>query len=151
MGASYTDNFDTLVALITHLASTAYKSRTPPNIAEALSLQLDSVRNTLDQFPGFFRKSSDTTKSGEHYYTVHLRYARRKQERADGVESQPLDTDELVSLVNLVTHMVAQEQENSRLGVELAARYDNLKRKSEITLVVAGIAALASIFSAFVR
>ena len=119
MNQRYTDNFDNLVALITHLSSTIHKSRTPTNIASDLSLESSDVKRVLESFPAFFRKSIRTSSSNEHFFTVHLRFARRKQEIEDDEDSQPLEAGELSALIDLVTHMVSQEQETSRLYLDL--------------------------------
>ena len=144
----YTDNFDNLVALITHLSSTSFKSRTPSNIAKDLSLDSGEVLSVLEAFPAFFRKSKNKSTDQEHYFTVHLRYARRKQENEDGEKSKPLEPEELGSLIDLVTHMVAQEQETSRLYLDLKERYRNLFWSNIVTMAAAIIAALAAISSA---
>ena len=143
----YTENFDLLVALITHLSSTSYKSRTPSNVARALEFKHADVERVLASFPAFFRKSK-RTKDGEHYYTVHLRYARRERENEEGGESQPLEPPELTALIDLVLHMTAQEQENSRQQIELQARYRFLRNTNFVTLGVAILAAVAAIVAA---
>ena len=150
MGQRYTDNFDNLVALITHLSSTAYKSRTPPNIAKDLSLDASGIVKVLEGFPAFFRKSRNTDENGEHFFTVHLRYARRQQDDRDGEISKPLEPEELSSLFELVIHMVEQEQETSRLYLDLQGRYKNLFRTNIVTMVVAIVAASAAIIGAVV-
>lgn len=149
MEQRYSDNFDNLVALITHLSSTSHKSRTPSNIAKSLSLDSSEVLKTLEDFTAFFRKSKKVSEeNGEHYYTVHLRYARRKQEKKEGVVSKPLEPEELSSLINLVTHMVSQEQETSRLYLDLKQRYRNLFWSNIVTVIAAIIAAVAAVISA---
>lgn len=148
MEQRYSDNFDNLVALITHLSSTSYKSRTPSNIAKSLSLDSSKVQATLEEFTAFFRKSKKASEIGEHYFTVHLRYARRKQEDQDSEVSKPLEPEELSSLINLVTHMVSQEQETSRLYLDLKERYRGLFVTNIATMIAAGIAALGAITSA---
>ena len=143
----YTDNFDNLVALITHLSTTSLKSRTPSNIAKDLSLDSNDILNVLEAFPAFFRKSIKTNSDHEHFYTVHIRYARRKQENEDGEISKPLEPEELSSLIGLVTHMVSQEQETSRLYLDMKERYRNLYWSNIATMAAAIIAALAAISS----
>lgn len=151
MEQRYSNNFDSLVALITHLSSTSHKSRTPSNIAKSLSFDPKEVLEVLETFPAFFRKSKNTKERGEHYFTVHLRYARRKQEKKDGENSKPLEPEELSSLIDLVTHMVTQEQETNRLYLDLKERYRNLFWSNIITMAAAIIAAIAAVISASVK
>lgn len=59
----FTKHFDTLIALVTHLSSTHYKSRTPAHIAKALGLDAKEVLEVLQRFPGFFRRSRNQTQT----------------------------------------------------------------------------------------
>src|SRR5947208_4835963 len=111
----YTKHFDTLVALVTHLANTQYISRTPQGMADALGLKKQDVQEVLDRFPGFFRKSRNPHPSGEHYYTVHLRHARRSFDGNRAVDSMSLRPEETQALFSLISIMVAQENETARL------------------------------------
>ncbi len=143
----FTKYFDTLVALVTHLSSTAYKSRTPTNIASALGLDGNEVREVLRMFPGFFRRSKNEGAEGEHFYTVHLRYARRS---VDGETSRPLTPEELSALLNLITHMTTQEHEASLLYVEMKEGHKGIKQTTKITLIVAIISALSAFAAAVI-
>lgn len=146
----YTKHFDTLVALVTHLSNTQYISRTPTGIAGALGLQRQDLQEVLNRFPGFFRKSRNQHASGEHYYTVHLRHARRARGGDREVDSQPLRPEETQALFSLISIMVAQENETARLHFQKEAEYRNLRRTQKITLVVGIISATAAISAAVI-
>jgi hypothetical protein len=147
----YTDNFDALVALLTHLANTDRESRTVPNMARDLGLDEHQVRKVLQQFTGLFRKSRTVDKkNGEPFYTVHLRYARRKRDGAT-VPTEPLKPSELSTLLDLVLKMVARENEMSKLYVELKQRGRTLIVTNIVTMIAALLAALVAITTAFIR
>ncbi|MHC4160235.1 MAG: hypothetical protein ACYSSO_14275 [Planctomycetota bacterium] len=154
METPYTNNFDLLVAVVTHLGATHKASRTPTFIARKLGFEKDNVVDVLGRFPGFFRKSRRTSKNdkslGDHFYTLHLRYSRRKLDKEDEGESQPLSTEEIGMLVNLIARMVEQEQENSRTMQELKQSYKNLESTNKITMVAAIVAAMGAIVAALV-
>lgn len=141
----FTKHFDTLVALITHLSSTDDKSQTPGSVADALGLQKDEVEQVLGLFPGFFRKSKSQSEGGEHFFAVHLRYARRA---ADGETSNPLTPGELTTLLSLVSHMTSQEHETSLLLIEMKEEHQNIKQTNRITLIVALVSAFAAVIAA---
>lgn len=76
----YSDHLDNLHALITYLALTRWRSRSPNGLARDLNLEESAITRTLDIFPGLFRKSSalhETDVGNQHSYTLHARYARR--------------------------------------------------------------------------
>lgn len=154
MKVPYTMHFDTLVALLTHLSATDRASRTPTYVANDLGLSKEEVLQVLEGFPAFFRKSRKTSNiaesKGDHFYTVHLRYSRRKLDNEEDGESQPLSTDEIDILLNLVSHMVTQEQENSRVVMELKENYKNLQATNKVTMIAAIIAAISAVIAAFV-
>lgn len=154
MHTRYSDHFDTLVALISHLGATDKASRTPTRMAKDLGFAKEEVQNTLDFFPSFFRKSrhssNEPATKDDHFYTLHLRYSRRKSDDENGEKSQPLGTDEINMLLNLVAHMVEQEQENSRTYKNLEQSYRNLERTNKITMYSAIAAATISAIAAVV-
>jgi hypothetical protein len=107
----YSDYFGPIVALVTHLASCSYGSRTPSRLALELALPRPVVIKVLNGFPELFRRSIKTAqKTGENFYTVHLRYARRKA--AAKARTPPLTADELSALLDLVTKQVEREAES---------------------------------------
>ena len=140
----YSDHLDTIVALITHLAMTKHKSRTPSKMARQLSLDQDKTLYVLNNFKGLFRRSCrKQDKRGEHYYTLQLRYARRWLEDADdddqGEDSQgePLESNYLSTLLDFVANRAEQEQESRRQ-----------KSSNYAMLIGAWIAAIAAIIAA---
>jgi hypothetical protein len=146
----YTKHFDTLVALVTHLSNTQYISRTPQGIADALGLKRNEVQKVLDTFPGFFRRSRNKHSSGEHYYTVHLRHARRSLDSNQERDSAPLRPEETQALFSLISIMVAQENETARLYFQKEAEYGNLRRTLLITVVLGIVSAIAAIMAAVI-
>ena len=162
----YTDYFDPLVALVTHLSATDRRSRTIPRLARDLAFPEADVRKVLEGFRGLFRRSSKTSKEGEYFYTVHLRYARRPSPRGaqpqegDDEEPGPLDSSEISALLQLISSMVSQEKETSRLLlaqheafrrllVEIEERDRASTKTRSSTLIAASIAAIAAIIAAF--
>lgn len=147
---AYTKHFDTLVALVTHLSNTQYISRTPTGIADALGLERARVQEVLDRFSGFFRRSRNKHQSGEHYYTVHLRHARRSFDNNRDIDSAPLRPEETQALFSLITIMVAQENETARLYFQKEAEYGNLRRTLLITVVLGIVSATVAIVAAII-
>lgn len=154
METPYTSNFDMLVALIVHLGATDRASRTPTFIAADLGFEKASVLQALERFPAFFRKSRITSTKdkslGDHFYTLHLRYSRRRLDDREDGESQPLSTDEIDMLISLVANMVEQEQENSRALQELQQSFKTLESTNKITMIAAILAAITAIIAALV-
>jgi len=106
----YSENFDTLIDVLTHLANCDYETRTAPKMAKDLGLDPANVRAVLNLFPGFFRRSKNPDQAGEHFYTVHLRYARRKVD-GEKTTTESLTPAELGSLFDLVSKMIANEND----------------------------------------
>jgi len=146
----YTEHFDTLVALVTHLSNTQYISRTPQGLADALGLKKDKVQIVLDLFPGFFRKSRNTHVSGEYYYTVHLRHAKRSLDANKAIDSMPLKPEETQALFTLISSMVAQESETARLYFQQEAEYRNLRRTLWITVLLGVVSSIAAVTAAII-
>lgn len=106
----YSDHMETLIALTTYLALTPSKSRTAKNVAMDLSLPEDEVRATLDGFPGTFRRSVNRSDAGEHFYTLHARYAMRAHDDAQDASAQAeLRGEMLTTLLQFISHRAAQE------------------------------------------
>jgi hypothetical protein len=145
----YTDNFDVLVAVLTHLANTDAESRTVTNMARDLGFEEQQVRTVVQNFTGIFRKSRPDHE-GKTFYTVHMRYARRKRE-GERVPTEPLTAEELASLFDLVSNMVARENEMSKLHVELTQRNRTLLWTNIVTMVAALLAALIAILTALMK
>lgn len=159
----YTDYFDPLVALVTHLSATQRKSRTVPNLARDLGFSEKEARTVVEGFRGLFRQSRTRNASGERSYAVHLRHARRPlrgAHDADDEEQGPLESEEISALLQLVSSMVTQEKETSRLLIEqkdalhrlrldLEQRDRSLRVTGIWSMLAASLAAIAAIFAAF--
>jgi hypothetical protein len=117
---SYTEHLDALVALVTNLAMTEWKSRTPTILAKELALDYDEVVYVLDRFKGLFRKSygrKEYEDRQEPFYWLQLRWARRYVEEAtedDVALKEPLEADYLSTLLDFILTMVEQEQAAER-------------------------------------
>jgi hypothetical protein len=138
----YSDNLDVLVALVTYLAMTDFKSNTPSYIAETLALDINKVKNTLQTFDGLFRESNNPAENGEKYYTLHLRYALRWAQDDDNNSElkEPLGAEYLDTLLNFITRMVEQEQTNQR-------QFSSNRATLTAAWVAAGVAFLSIICS----
>jgi len=141
----YTKYFNTLVALVTHLSSINAESRTVANMSRDLALEADEVMGVVTRFPAFFRQSRTASEEGERFYTVHLRYARRYDRDGKRSATQPLSPEELTTLLDLISKMVAQEYETSRLYLDMKERNRNLFWTSLITMFAAITAAVVAI------
>jgi len=114
----YSDHLEALIALVTHLAMTDWSMRTPPNLAKALSIEETEIQYVLDNFKGLFRRSQKTSKkTGVHFYTLQIRYARQwLEEQAgddEGPQKPPLEVEYLTTLLEFVTHKAAEERSRS--------------------------------------
>ena len=143
----YTDNFDTLIAIVTYLSSTDATNVEVQYIAKGLGLDPDKVKAVLQRFPGFFRKADD---KGKDTYSLILRYS-RSDVVSDIRTSQPLEPAEFATLLDLISKMVAHENELARLYLDLSQRNRTLLWTSRITMIAALIAALAAIATAFIK
>ncbi len=140
----YSNHLETLIALVTNLAMTRHRSRTPRALAKYLSLDYGQVLYVLTSFKGLFRESIAVTDNGEHYYTLQLRYARRwledeAPEDDNSALEEPLEADYLSTLLNFISGMIANEQASARQYSENRA-----------ALIGAWVAAIAAIVAAIV-
>lgn len=132
-----------LVALVTHLAVTRYKSRTPKGLADSLSFDHSEVDTVLTGFRGLFHESVKTHRdTGEKFYTLHLRYALRSQDTGDEGDEElarePIPGDQLIALIDFIRHSAEQERFAETTRLELAST----KRIAWIAAASAIIAAL---------
>lgn len=138
MTARYFEHMDLIVAVATNLAMTRHKARTPSKLARKLALDDAEVLHVLETFKGLFRKSKNTKKkTGEHYYTLHVRYALRRPDDDDEGAQEPLETAQLALVLDFVANRAQQEQESER-------HLSGLKT----TMVSAWIAAAAGLLAA---
>ncbi|MFJ8936440.1 hypothetical protein ACIRL0_12100 [Streptomyces sp. NPDC102365] len=99
--ARYEAQLDTLIALITYMALTRWRSRSPNGLSKDLGLAEDVVTCALNGFPGLFRQSADfypTDAGPQHSFTLHARYARRRPRGADPALNQPAGAHNTASL-----------------------------------------------------
>jgi hypothetical protein len=136
----FTENFDTLVALITNLPlDSNHDSRTAPQVAKVLHLDPAEVAAVFDAFPCFFRRSIKTEPgSGEYYFSIHARYARRLPKSPDGHRppTPTLEHDELSSIFELVIDMVKNESQRA----DLHQKTQTLYVTTVVTMIAAAIA-----------
>jgi|tagenome__1003787_1003787.scaffolds.fasta_scaffold19862841_2 hypothetical protein len=107
--AAYDEHLDVLIGLISYLALTPKKSRTPPNLAADLSLDQQEVRAAFENFPGLFRRSKRTSSEGEHFYTLQARFALREADDDDPALPS-LRADILQALLEFVAQRAQAEQ-----------------------------------------
>lgn len=137
---SFVRDFHYLTALIQHLgAHERWNSRTPRNIADSIGMDMGEIERVLISYPAFFRRSSNLSAQGEPLFMIHLRYARRKKnEETDARESPPISAAEMGIMLDLVTKMIAVEEQNKRLSFEIKS--NNIKIWSAM-----GLAFLSSV------
>jgi len=144
---SYSQHFETLVALVTHLAVTGgdeADAANAPKLADRLGLDKDEVMTVLDGFKGIFRRTQDQYKTSnyglQHKYTLQLRYARRKYVEGKVVNvGEAITNEELFSLLDFITNKVREEQENERQS-----------RSNRVTMIGVWLAAAMSLISVLV-
>ncbi|EEW0765305.1 MULTISPECIES: hypothetical protein [Escherichia] len=142
---SFTRDFHYLTALIQHLgAHERWNSRTPRNIADSLGMDMYEVERVLASYPAFFRRSGNLSAQGEPLFMVHLRYARRRKNDETGSrESPPISAAEMGIMLDLVTKMIAVEEQNKRLSFEI--KKNNLKIWSALALTfLSSVTAIAT-------
>jgi hypothetical protein len=135
----YAKHYETLMAVITHLAVNRWPARQPKGIAKDLSIEdVDAVRVVLKTFKGLFRESRGLSKDhGEPLYSLHLRHSRFAVADADQ-ERPPLDPDDMFSLLRLVSEKATQQSQQAS-ALRIAA----------LTSVISLLVAAASLFVAF--
>jgi hypothetical protein len=162
----YSDHLDMLLALITYLALTQWRSRSSNALATELCLPEDQITSVLDDFPSLFRKNPElhpTPVGGQPSYTLHARYARRRPREMDSVvpplpkaanelaassapdpaqdgTGEELDADSLRMLLDFVSDRATAEQES--MQSRLSQRW---------LLLGVAIAAAASIVAAIIQ
>ena len=97
----YYTHLDILLALITYMALTRWRSRSPNGLARDLGLDEAKIVTGLDSFPGLFRKSTElhpTAAGPQPSYTLHARYARRRPMGVDPVSEVPAGSKNLAAL-----------------------------------------------------
>jgi hypothetical protein len=118
-GPDYAENYEILMAVVTHLAVGKWPSRQPKGIAKDLSIDVESIRPVLKAFKGLFRESQGLSKDhGEPFYSLHLRYARTG---GDADEERPaLEPTDLFSLLKFVSEKSTLQSQQT-VALRLAA------------------------------
>ncbi|MDT5029252.1 MAG: hypothetical protein QOE61_5678 [Micromonosporaceae bacterium] len=161
----YNTHLEVLVALVSYLALTGWRSRTPNGLARDLGLDESRITDALVGFPGLFRRGTvaPTDAGPQHSYPVHARYARRRPraEATAGAEAQGYDSrppslsdptprqdgrgEEVEpDTLRMLLDFVAQEARSEREGRH--------QRRSQIWIVIGvTVAALASVAAAVIQ
>ncbi|MFV8997997.1 hypothetical protein [Enterobacter hormaechei] len=85
---------------------------------------------------------------GEPLFMIHLRYARRRRNADDGSrESPPVEPAELGMMLDLVTKMIAVEEQGRRLSVD--ERNNSLKLW--LAILLAAISTLTTLAVAYIK
>ncbi len=138
----YCDHIEPLTALVSYLALTKRKSRTPGGLAHDLGLDEGVVKSVVSGFPGIFRKSRNRANNGpykdQHFYTLQMRYATRY--RVDKKTAMdPLPPDYVVALFDMISRRSSQELTQQQVV-----------RQNRLTLIGAWIAAGAAAVAALI-
>lgn len=142
---SYSQNFTTLIALVTYLAVREGESDAvnAPRLADYLGLNETEVVRVLEHFNGLFRSSRKSYESQDYgkqkNYSLLLRYAHRKYSDGNFESSDPLTNDDLRMLLDFITVQFREEQETERRS-----------RSDLLTLIAASTAAVLSFASIIV-
>ena len=127
---SYSKHQATIVALVTHLALTKWKSRTPSRMANSLGLEDQEVRLVLEKFKDLFRKSKrHDPNNNEPYYTLQAKYAIRSYQdpgfqETQEIASQPLDMKDTDIILQHIKDAVDREHKSKHQD---SANRTNLK------------------------
>ena len=160
--SAYSHHFETLVALVTFLATceihdNAQQQRDNATAAELVRwLELDTaeVKTVLDEFNGLFRKSIDVHLTGQekdHRYALVLRYARRKYfDDSQPRWGNPLSNEELFHLLSFIGNKVREEQENQRMRTREEEESKRQKNANRVTIFGIGLTFLTSLLSLLV-
>lgn len=142
----FTNDFQKLCALITHLgAHEKWQSRPPSDIAYSLAMDKNEVERVLIAYPCFFRESGNHSNNGEKLFTVHLRYARRKKADDGRHISEPMNPDEIGILINILIQMVSLEKQESQFVMEMRANNKSHTMGLSVAIIVALISAISSL------
>lgn len=135
---NYAKHYETLMAVVTHLAVNKWALRQPQGIAKDLSIELESVRTVLRTFKSLFRESAKKSRDhGDHFYSLHLRHSKQAADDSNDVERAALDADYFFPLLDYISKKSMQEtQQNVALKAALIAAAVSL---------IASLAALAAV------
>jgi hypothetical protein len=98
------------MAVVTHLAVHRWAVRQPKGIAKDLSIDVEDVALVLKSFKGLFRESAGTSKDhGDHFYALHLRFARQVADEDNNKDRPPLENEYLKQLLDFVAQRASEE------------------------------------------
>jgi hypothetical protein len=133
---NYKKDYKSLMAIISFLATTNWKSGTYVGIAASTSLEEVEVKRILEQYKEFFVKVPYKGKEKANpYFTLHLRYGLRRNDPQENI--QPLPEEYTLILFNFISQRIIQEENASKTRVQ-----------NIITMVAASIAAVSAIIAA---
>lgn len=139
-----TDDIDYLIPLISFLGSNPFWwARSAEELARELSLDPVRVATVFDRYDSIFRKSAFDAAANKHYYSLQMRYARRK----DGKTNEPptvsalpvLSESEVIGLIDFLVRISTME-----------STLQSSRRTNRYSTICAGIAALAAVAAACV-
>lgn len=138
---NYAKHYETLMAVVTHLAVNKWALRQPQRIANDLSIDVASVRAVLKTFKSLFRESPKKSKDhSDHFYSLHLRHSKQAADESNEVERAALDPEYFFPLLDYISKKSMQEtQQNVALKAALIAAAVSL---------IASMAALAAVILA---
>jgi hypothetical protein len=137
---NYAKHYETLMAVVTHLAVNKWALRQPQGIAKDLSIDVKSVRTVLNTFKSLFRESvKKSSDHGDHFYSLHLRHSKQAADDTE-VERAALDAEYFFPLLDYISKKSIQEtQQNVALKAALIAAAVSL---------IASLASLAAVIFA---
>ena len=113
----YSEDLETLLALISSLSMTSFSMRTASNLSKDLSIDTDVLITVLDKYKSLFRRSRRQSDKGNYYYGLQLRYALQfgEEETDEGIKKvkPPLETDHVTALLNFVSNKAKSEKDRS--------------------------------------
>jgi hypothetical protein len=134
----YTKDQRKLIAIISNLATSAFRSGTIEGISDRTGFEKTEIERLLFHYKEFFVELPSKSKGNiTPYYTLHLRYGLRRKD--DDSDQDPLPEGYTGLLINLVQEGVNQENQTMIY-----------KSQSKITMIAAFIAAGAAIISALI-
>jgi hypothetical protein len=129
----YSDHLDTIIALITNLAYSKFKARTPSGLSRALSITESEITFVLEKYKSLFRKSPNVSKkTGKPLYALHLRHARRWiEEAAEDTNESAADDDpqqvvpplDVASVNALLDFVIKKADHESRTSLGLISAW----------------------------
>ena len=137
---AYSTDQNKLIAIISHLATTSYRSGTIKGISKRTGFEEKEVKKLLSEYKEFFVQvpfQSSDKEDNNPYYTLHLRYGLRRND--DEQDQAPLAEGYMQLLFSLIQNGINQENQ-----------FEINRSQGRITMIAAIIAAIAAILSTFI-